>query len=399
MDLLAKVILADCRRMREVVEGSIDLVVTSPPYWQIKDYGHDLQIGCNQSFHDYLKDLFLVWCECYRVMKPGSRLCVNVGDQFLRAFIYGRYRVAPIHAEIITQCEKIGFDYLGSIIWQKKTNTNPTGGEQVMGSFPYPTNGIVKIDYEFVLIFKKIGTKTVPPESLRASVLKREEWDTFFSGHWTFPGQSQTIHGAVFPEELPKRLVKMFSCVGDLILDPFLGSGTTAKAAIGLNRNFVGYELNPSFASLIKSKVESRNDQSVDLVFSERHLNLDIIHDPSYVPGIKDAMAVVQPSKLRFGRKNTYRVVEVVSADTLVLDTGLVAKFAGIEVIPGRVEEAKKFLESEVKGNYVVIVFDQDKLVGGNPATAKIYCEDTLLNEEMVAKGFCRKRDTLITRP
>ena len=131
-------------------------------------------------------------------MKPGSRLCINVGDQFLRALIYGRYRVSPIHAELITQCERIGFDYLGSIIWQKKTTTNPTGGEQVMGSLPYPTNGIVRIDYEFIMIFKKIGPKVVSHEALKASALTKEEWDKCFAGHWIFPGERQIAHGAIF---------------------------------------------------------------------------------------------------------------------------------------------------------------------------------------------------------
>ena len=378
--------------MPEIVNGSVDLVVTSPPYWQIKDYGYDAQIGYDQSFHDYLRDLFLVWKECYRVMKPGSRLCINVGDQFLRALIYGRYRVSPIHAELITQCERIGFDYLGSIIWQKKTTTNPTGGEQVMGSFPYPTNGIVRIDYEFIMIFKKIGPKVVSPEALKASALTKEEWDKCFAGHWIFPGERQIAHGAIFPEELPKRLVKMFSCVGDLILDPFLGSGTTAKAAVDQNRDFVGYELNPSFTSLIKTKIESQKDQSIELIFLRRELDLNIVHDQNYVPSIKDAIAVIHPSKLHFDRRSTYTVVEVVTADTLKFDTGLVAKLSGIEIIPERVEEATKFLESTVKGHQVKLSLDRAKLNGDNSVIAKVYFGgDILLNEEMVIKDLARR--------
>lgn len=116
----AKVIIADSRNMIEMENNSIDLIITSPPYWHIKNYNIDGQIGYGQGLHDYLKSLYIVWRECFRVLKSGNRLCINVGDQFLRSIIYGRYKVAPLHSEIISQCEQIGFDYMGSIIWQKK---------------------------------------------------------------------------------------------------------------------------------------------------------------------------------------------------------------------------------------------------------------------------------------
>jgi DNA modification methylase len=115
---------ADCRRMPELADGGIELVVTSPPYWQIKDYGSAGQIGFGQSLHEYLRDLQRVWAECFRVLHEGGRLCVNIGDQFARASLYGRYRVIPLHAEIICQCAETGFDFMGSIIWRKKTTTS-----------------------------------------------------------------------------------------------------------------------------------------------------------------------------------------------------------------------------------------------------------------------------------
>ena len=143
--------------MFEVADKSVDLIVTSPPYWHIKDYGVPGQIGYGQTLHEYLKSLYYVWFECFRVLREGGRLCINIGDQFARSIIYGKYKVIPLHAEFIIQCEKIGFDFMGSIIWQKKTTMNTTGGANVMGSFPYPPNGIVEIDYEFIHIFKKPG--------------------------------------------------------------------------------------------------------------------------------------------------------------------------------------------------------------------------------------------------
>ncbi|MFZ0051133.1 MAG: DNA methyltransferase, partial [Desulfobaccales bacterium] len=153
----AKIVIGDSRAMPEIETATIDLVVTSPPYWHIKDYGVSGQIGYGQTLHQYLTDLFHTWSECFRVLRPGSRLCLNVGDQFARAAVYGRYKVIPLHAEFIGQCEKIGFDFMGSIIWQKKTTMNTSGGANVMGSYPYPKNGLVEIDYEFILIFKKPG--------------------------------------------------------------------------------------------------------------------------------------------------------------------------------------------------------------------------------------------------
>jgi DNA modification methylase len=167
----------------------------------------------------------------------------------------GQDKVIPIHAEVISMCEEIGFDYMGAIIWQKKTTMNTTGGAVIMGSFPYPPNGIIEIDYEFILIFKKEGKRKVPKDKKELSVLSKEEWKEYFSGHWKFGGAKQVEHEAVFPEELPKRLIKMFSFVGDRVLDPFAGSGTTLKSALELGREAIGYEINPEFVELIKRKV------------------------------------------------------------------------------------------------------------------------------------------------
>jgi len=255
MENTARIVIGDSRQMREVKEEEIDLIVTSPPYWHIKDYGAPEQIGYGQTLHEYLKSLYYVWEECYRVLRRGGRFCLNIGDQFARSIIYGHYKVIPIHAEFIAQCEQIGFDYMGSIIWQKKTTMNTTGGATVMGSFPYPPNGIVEIDYEFIHIFKKPGeSKRVPREIKEASKLTKEEWKEYFSGHWHFGGAKQIGHEAMFPDELPRRLIKMFTFVGDAVLDPFLGSGTTVKAALELQRNSVGYEINKDFLDIIKEK-------------------------------------------------------------------------------------------------------------------------------------------------
>ena len=250
----------DSRKMSLILDESVQLIVTSPPYWQLKDYGADRQIGFNDTYEDYINNLNLVWNECFRVLEPGCRLCINIGDQFARSVYYGRYKVIPIHSEIIRFCEEIGFDYMGSIVWQKPTSMHTTGGDSVMGSFPYPRGGVVKIDFEHILLFKKVGkAAAVSNEIKEASKLTSGEWNEYFCSHWTFGGARQDKHIAVFPEELPKRLIRMFSFVGDTILDPFIGSGTTALAARNLGRNSIGYEINKSFRQFYKEKVVLSN--------------------------------------------------------------------------------------------------------------------------------------------
>ena len=249
------IITGDSRNMSKIADKSVHLIITSPPYLQLKDYGTEQQIGFDHSYEEYINNLNLVWQECERVLYPGCRLCINIGDQFARSVYYGRYKVIPIRTEIIKFCESLGLDYMGAIIWQKKTTMNTSGGGVVMGSFPYPRNGILKIDYEFVLLFKKLGQAPKPTKSQKeASEMSREEWNEYFSGHWNFAGAKQDKHIAMFPLELPLRLIKMFSFVGEKVLDPFAGSGTTGFAAKLLNRNSIAYEINPKYVEVIRER-------------------------------------------------------------------------------------------------------------------------------------------------
>ena len=309
---LHQIVIGDARRMRRVADESVHLVVTSPPYWQLKDYGDKNQIGFNDSYDDYINNLNLVWNECRRVLADGCRLCVNIGDQFARSVYYGRYKVIPIRTEIIRFCETVGFDYMGTIIWQKTTTMNTTGGASVMGSYPYPRNGIVKIDYEFILLFKKPGAP--PPVSAarkERSKLTAEEWNRYFTGHWNFRGERQAKHLAMFPVELPTRLIKMFSFAGDTVLDPFAGSGTTALAAMNLERNSIGYEINPKFVDIIREKlaVKQSNLWNPRVEFVHDHAGADADWRAMFagLPYIfRDPVQMerkVDPKKMQFGSK------------------------------------------------------------------------------------------------
>ena len=336
--------------------GAVDLVVTSPPYWHIKDYGISGQVGYGQSLHAYLKDLYRVWGECFRVIRPGGRLCVNVGDQFARAAVYGRYKIIPLHAEIIGQGEELGFDFMGSIIWQKKTTMNTTGGAPVMGSYPYPPNGLVEIDYEFILIFKKPGpAKKVAQDIKEASKLTKAEWKEYFSGHWHFGGARQLGHEAMFPEELPRRLIRMFTFVGDMVLDPFLGSGTTVKAALDLGRNGLGYEINESFMEIIREKVGLKEAQplftSVQII--KREQETPEVSLFNYQPRIQDSSVLSSQEKVSKKSPNLSKVTAIQDEKTIVLDDGSLVRFLGIHI--EKHDETKKYFQDYLLGKHIVL--------------------------------------------
>jgi len=314
-----RIIIGDSRRMSALADQSAQLIITSPPYWQLKDYGADGQIGFDDTYEAYINNLNLVWLECERVLSPGCRLCINIGDQFARSVYYGRYKVIPIRTEIIRFCETIGLDYMGAIIWQKVTTTNTTGGATIMGSFPYPRNGILKLDYEFILIFKKLGEAPRPDSHARDEAkLTTEEWNTFFAGHWNFSGEKQEGHIARFPIELPHRLIRMFSFPGESVLDPFTGSGTTNVAAARVNRNSIGYEINPEFAALAVTRLEAEKSLISNFSSTVEHqpsLSREDIHAlHSRLPYLfEDKVKIAKktdPRKLLFGSKITGKETE-----------------------------------------------------------------------------------------
>ena len=248
--------------MEELDDNSIQLIITSPPYGKIKDYGSEEQIGFYDSFEEYFKRLKNVWAECYRVLEPQCRMVINIGDQYLRTAKFGRYRILSIASKIIEDCSKLGFDFLGDVIWQKISTTNTSGGGSLMGSVYYPRNGLVTFDYEHILIFKKYEgkIKKIDLQIKELSKIPLSEWKKWYTGHWKFPGIIQKEHIAMFPEELPYRIIRMFSYIGDNVLDPFVGSGTTLKVAKALFRKGIGYETNNDFKRIIENKIYEANE-------------------------------------------------------------------------------------------------------------------------------------------
>ena len=394
------IIIADSRDMREVQDESVHLVVTSPPYWQLKDYGHEGQIGFDDSYEAYINNLNLVWAECDRVLHPGCRLCVNIGDQFARAAYYGRYKIIPIRTEIIRFCETIGFDYMGAIIWQKVTTVNTSGGATIMGSFPYPRNGIVKLDYEFILLFKKPGKPPkVSKETKEQSRLTKEEWNTYFYGHWNFPGEKQQKHLAMFPEELPTRLIRMFSFVGDTALDPFLGSGTTTLAARNHGRHSIGYEINPEFLPAIEAKLGLRERG----LFADKQAEHEVIRPVRDMLDSDQALATlpylfrdpvkvdkkVDPRKQHYGSKINGKeraeqelrsVASVDAANRVTLDNGIRVVLIGIVPREETQDEAMQRLREMTDGQRVFLKHDprvqghvvQDDRARGTAAGAEV---------------------------
>lgn len=399
-----KIIFGDSRSLNQIKDKSVQLIITSPPYWQLKDYGTEDQIGFNDSYEEYINNLNLVWKECNRVLTDGCRLCINIGDQFARSVYYGRYKVIPIRTEIIRFCESLGMDYMGAIIWQKTTTMNTSGGGAIMGSFPYPRNGILKMDYEFILLFKKLGNAPKPtPQQKADSEMTKEEWSQYFSSHWNFNGVKQMGHIAMFPEELPKRLIKMFSFAGETVFDPFAGSGTTSLAAKHLGRNSIGYEINKDFAPIIKEKLCSEQislcDDSQVIFVEDKDGIKHTFEDLPYVfrdPHRMDKKIDVK--KLQFGskiddkeqkREDLFSVKTVLSANTIELNNGLIVRLLGIKTIPQFEGQAIEFLQEKFKKRKVFLKYDSVKYDSDNKLLCYVYLDNkTFINNHLVRTGY-----------
>lgn len=253
----------DARHLDWISPESIHLIVTSPPYWTLKDYPQNQsQLGLIADYDAFHDELEKVWRHCFRVLVPGGRLVCVVGDVCLSRRRHGRHMVMPLHADIVVRARKIGLDNLSPIFWYKIANARYEvengSGAGFLGK-PYEPNAIIKNDVEFILMLRKPGGYRQPSDEQReASRLTKEEHQEWFQQVWSgITGESTKNHPAPYPVELAYRLVRMFSFVGDTVLDPFMGTGTTLLAAARCNRNSVGVEIEPSYIELAKSRLES----------------------------------------------------------------------------------------------------------------------------------------------
>jgi DNA modification methylase len=246
-------LLGDSRDMGAIPGESVHLIVTSPPYWTLKRYpDNEAQLGHVSDYEVFLKELDRVWIECYRVLVKGGRLIIVVGDVCLSRRRHGAHMVMPLHASIQEHCTRIGFHNLAPIIWYKIANAvfEVDNGSSFLGK-PYEPNAIIKNDVEFVLMERKPGAYRRPTDSMRLlSLIGEKDHRAWFNQVLDLPGASTRDHPAPFPVELSERLIRMFSFVGDTVLDPFSGTGTTSLSAAAWGRHSVSFEIEPTYHAM-----------------------------------------------------------------------------------------------------------------------------------------------------
>ena len=243
-----RIVLGDARQMIGVKDESVHVIVTSPPYFDLVEYtSGDSQLGHLHDYEKFLGELDKVWRECLRVLIPGGKMCVVVGDVCRARKKFGKHEVIPLHADLQVRCRKIGFDGLATIFWHKIANaTTEVGGRGAALGKPYEPNGVIKNDVEFILRFKKDGPYRKPtPLQRAASLFPPAEYDSAMRQVWSdIPGaMHRNGHPAPYPVSLASRLIRISSFVEDTVLDPFLGTGSTTQAAIESDRNSVGFEV------------------------------------------------------------------------------------------------------------------------------------------------------------
>lgn len=269
---------ADSRSLSFIPDESVHLVVTSPPYWTLKKYrDHDGQLGDVDDYELFLEELNKVWKHCYRALVPGARLVCVVGDVCLsRRKNKGRHTVVPLHASIQECCRKIGYDNLAPIIWYKIANAvfEASGNGGGFLGKPYEPNAVIKNDIEFILMERKPGGYRKPSVATRVlSIISDENHKKWFQSIWSgLTGASTRNHPAPYPEELAERLIRMFSFVGDTVLDPFMGTGTTTVAAAKWGRNSIGVEIDPHYFEMAENRIAN----ATATLFSHAEITIDV---------------------------------------------------------------------------------------------------------------------------
>jgi DNA modification methylase len=250
--------LGDARTMAQIADESVHLVVTSPPYFDLKKYpDHHAQLGDLHDYEIFIKELGRVWAQCHRVLVKGGRLIIVVGDVCRSRREYGEHQVIPLHASIAESCRQLGFNNLATMVWHKISNAKfeVENGTSFLGK-PYEPNAVIKNDLEFILMQRKPGGYRKPTEAMRVlSLIPASDHRAWFNQIVTFHGASTRAHPAPYPPELVEPLIRMFSFVGDTVLDPFSGTGTTSLAAARSGRNSIGIEVEPTYQALATQRL------------------------------------------------------------------------------------------------------------------------------------------------
>jgi len=271
-----EIYLRDSRKMDFLKPESVHLVVCSPPYWTLKEYRRtDGQLGYVADYETFLAELDRVWSQCYRALVAGGRLIIVVGDVCLsRRRNRGRHTVVPLHASIQEHCRKLGFDNLQGIFWCKIANAayEVENGSSFLGK-PYEPNAVIKNDVEYILMQRKPGGYRSPSLATRVmSVISEESHQKWFRLVWEdLPGASTRTHPAPYPVELAERLIRMFSFVGDTVLDPFMGTGTSSAAAARCGRHSIGCEIDDHYFDLAERRIRNETTGLFSSVTIESH--------------------------------------------------------------------------------------------------------------------------------
>lgn len=266
--------IGDARDLSWVPDTSVHLIVTSPPYWVLKKYeDREGQLGDVADYEAFLRELDKVWSECARVLVDGGRICCVVGDVCIPRKVGGRHYVMPLHADIQVRVRRLGLDCLTPIHWHKIANgvTEAEGNGAGFYGKPYQPGSIVKNDTEFVLFLRKGGGyRSVSMLAKALSMLTREEMQGWLRTYWDDIRGASTREGhpAPFPVELAERLIRLFSFAGDTVLDPFLGTGSTALAALSAGRNSIGLDIEPKYLQIAQRRLLSaaRSDRKTGAV-------------------------------------------------------------------------------------------------------------------------------------
>lgn len=262
--------------MDQVPDASVHLVVTSPPYWKLKDYGDDKGIGqISSTYEEYLSSINTVFRECVKKLTPDGKLIINIIPILLtgKNTKFNRRVTKTVLTELEQFMTSLGNMYFHSLfIWDKRKVVRFSS----WGSYPYPPNLLSSYPYEWIIVFAKAGKRpSVDPEIKASSEISHEEFTNWVQNSiWDFQPASakQEKHPAPFPEELPRRCIRLYSFMGDTVLDPFAGSGTTLKVARELGRNSIGFEINPTFEDLIREKLgvnEKETDDSFEFIMGK----------------------------------------------------------------------------------------------------------------------------------